>query len=87
MRELLAFAALVLVAALLAASGSCSRTDMAVSILQSQGFTEIQMHGYQWFACGDDPFSDGFTATAASGSKVSGVVCSGFLKSATVRFK
>lgn len=55
--------------------------------LQAAGFTNIEVGGHAWFACGgDDEYSTEFTARNSRGEMVSGVVCCGFFKNCTVRF-
>lgn len=65
----------------------CTQPETAKRALEAQGFSDIQMKGYAFFGCGkDDLYSDKFTAKNAKGAPVSGVVCGGLLKGATVRF-
>jgi hypothetical protein len=60
--------------------------DRSMSILQKQGYTKIEMTGYKFFACSDDDlFVSGFKALSIAGKPIEGVVCSDWLKSATVR--
>ncbi len=69
-------------------SGSCdiSKTD-SMRILSSEGVSNVQLSGYQWFECGrDDTFSQGFQGNK-NGHQVQGVLCSGWLKGITVRYK
>jgi hypothetical protein len=74
------------VATLLVLAG-CSDPDVARRALDNQGFDHIQTEGYRWFGCGkDDTYHTGFTATNGKGKTVTGVVCSGWFKGATVRF-
>lgn len=67
--------------------GGCTQPDTAARVLADQGYTQIELHGYDWFNCSkDDTYHDKFTATGPTGRKVSGVVCGGlFFKGATVR--
>lgn len=66
---------------------ACSRPDATVDVLTKQGYTQVQTHGYGFFACDEkDTFSTKFTAVSPAGVKVSGVVCSGVLKGHTIRF-
>lgn len=59
----------------------------AVRVLEAQGMTNVRITGYSWFGCTKgDNFSSNFTATGANGKPISGSVCSGLLKSMTVRF-
>ncbi len=75
-----------LVVCALALTG-CTRADKAQSTLEDQGYTDIHMTGYAFFACSsDDTFHDGFTAKSPSGKTVEGVVCGGLLKGSTIRF-
>ena len=64
----------------------CTASNEATRALEGAGYTQIQITGYSWFGCGkDDTFATGFEATGPSGKHVSGVVCSGWLKGATIR--
>lgn len=64
----------------------CTSTDESTRILRQQGYTEIQLTGYRVFTCSDDDsFHTGFRARSVNGSVVTGTVCSGFLKGATIR--
>lgn len=76
----------LLIAALLLAG--CTSENDAMRALQADGYKDIRLTGYDWFACSkDDTFHTGFTATNRDGKKVSGVVCSGLIfKSATIRY-
>jgi hypothetical protein len=58
-------------------------------ILEENGYTNIQITGYNWAACGqDDTYHTGFVATAPSGRQVTGTVCAGvFFKNSTIRFE
>lgn len=78
----------LLLAAIVAAMlTGCTSGDKAREVLAAQGFTEIEITGYDVFGCSeDDTFHTGFKATAPNGNRVEGVVCSGILKGATVRF-
>lgn len=63
-----------------------SDPDTAESTLHSAGYTDVQTDGWG-FGCGkDDTFATAFTATNPAGERVSGVVCSGWLKGGTIRF-
>lgn len=68
-------------------TSGCTAPDKSIRILTEQGYTDIQLNGYQWFACSeDDTFSTGFTAKKIeTGATVRGVVCSDFFKGSTVR--
>ncbi len=69
---------------------SCTQPDRTTRILEDQGYSNIQTHSFgfmQLFQCSeDDTFRTPFTAESSSGRQVTGVVCSGILKGATVRF-
>ena len=57
------------------------RTDPVeqVAIVETYGFTEVQMTGYAWFGCPEsDDVRAEFTATSPTGQRVKGVFCSGF---------
>lgn len=79
MTKYLAIAALVILAA-------CSDADTAKRAVEAQGFTDVVITGYTMWGCSeDDTFRTGFYATGVNGVRVEGVVCSGWLKGATVR--
>ena len=65
------------------------RTDaeVAVRAATNVGMKDVTITGFRVFGCGEeDIYHTGFEATNSNGNRVSGVVCSGFLKGATVRF-
>lgn len=65
----------------------CTQPNEAEYLLRTQGFKNIQVTGYNFFACSeDDMFHTGFSAIAPNGQRVSGTVCGGWLKGKTVRF-
>lgn len=65
----------------------CSSSNDAQKALKAAGYTDIQTHGKAFFACSeDDTFSTKFSATNPSGKRVSGTVCSGWIKGSTIRF-
>lgn len=67
---------------------SCTNADKAIEVLQKQGYTNIEITGYEFGACAEeDVFHTGFIATSPSGYVVSGVVCSGLMKGSTIRFE
>lgn len=75
---------LLLIALLLS---GCSSSNDAIKALKANGFNDIQTHGYAFFGCGQgDTFSTKFTAKNHNGQKVTGVVCSDWLKGSTIRF-
>jgi hypothetical protein len=59
----------------------------ATRVLEQQGFRDIKIKGYAWFACAkSDTYQTEFEATSFNGTRVTGVVCSGLLfKANTVR--
>ncbi len=74
---------LVLTAMILA---GCTDSNVATRALSGAGYKNIQITGYSVFGCSDeDFFHTGFEATGVDGSRVSGTVCSGFFKGATIR--
>lgn len=66
----------------------CTRPEYARHVLEDQGYKDVHITGYAWFACSeDDTFHTAFTATGPTGRTVSGAVCSSLLiKNATIRF-
>ncbi|MDH2017870.1 hypothetical protein N5J44_00125 [Acinetobacter ursingii] len=65
----------------------CSSSNDATKALKANGFTDIQTHGRAFFACSeDDTFATKFTAKNTEGKSVTGAVCSGWLKGATIRY-
>lgn len=64
----------------------CTDSNVAQRTLSGAGYKNIQITGYSVFGCSDDDFfHTGFKATGADGAQVSGTVCSGFFKGATIR--
>ncbi len=62
-------------------------SDTASRAVVNIGMKDVTITGFRIFGCGEeDVFHTGFEATNSNGNRVSGVVCSGFLKGATVRF-
>lgn len=61
-------------------------TSKAQRALEALGFEDIQWTGYRFTGCADgDTFHTGFKAKNVRNKDVTGVVCSGFFKDATVR--
>lgn len=59
----------------------------AQGAVENNGFTAVQLEGWDVFACGrDDWYARAFTATNANGRRVHGVVCCGLMKKCTIRF-
>ena len=80
-----------LAVALAASLIACTDADQAKRAVEAQGLKDVKITGYRWFGCGDsknssDTYHTGFEATGLNGQHVSGVVCSGILKGATVRY-
>jgi len=61
----------------------------AMRILQETNYKNIQITGYNWFACSSDDWSHtGFIAENSSGTLIKGTVCCGLIfKNCTIRFK
>lgn len=76
--------ALILV---LVALAGCTDEGAARKALDGSGFTDVKITSYAYFGCGkEDTFHTGFEARGPSGQFVDGVVCSGWMKGATIRF-
>jgi hypothetical protein len=76
----------VLSIALIIMLAGCTKADTSRRVLESAGYTDVQMDGYAVFGCSDeDTFHDAFSAKGTNGKIVSGVVCSGWFKGATIR--
>lgn len=54
-------------------------------VLESHGFTNVNIGGYAFIGCGKDEFSSHFNAIDVNGKPISGVICSGWFKNYTVR--
>lgn len=79
MRRALALAATLALAA-------CDDPEGARRAAAVHGLTDVQTTGYAWFGCDEkDSLHTGFVARGADGSCVEGVVCSGWMKGATLR--
>jgi hypothetical protein len=66
----------------------CTDETAARRALESSGFTDVKITGYAYFGCSDkDTFHTGFEARGPKGQFAEGVVCSGWLKGATIRFE
>ncbi len=87
------FRVIVLITVILLVLGWLSRPfwaydpPEATRVLQQQGYKDIKIGGYAWFACSEKDFwQTQFEATALDGTKVKGAVCRGaFFKANTVR--
>lgn len=76
----------VLAVLVLLAVVGCTNEDHATRALRGAGYTDVAFTGYRLFMCSeDDMFATGFQAIGPTGQRVAGVVCSGFLKGATIR--
>lgn len=69
-------------------TAGCTNEPKATEILQKNGYTNIEMTGYNPFACSEDDFyHTGFKAKSISGQIIEGTVCGGILfKGSTIRF-
>ena len=65
---------------------ACTHQATAIRILKDQGYKNIVLTGWRPFSCQEDSFATGFEATNPNGKFVTGVVCEGWLKAATLRF-
>lgn len=78
---------ILLASVVLLGLAACDDPQTTVRVLSNQGFTDIWVDGWSMFGCSrDDQWATKFRATAPNGKAVSGVVCSGIFKGATVRF-
>jgi hypothetical protein len=78
-------ATLIAGAVCLALTG-CTDDQATRDAAGASGLTEVKTTGYSVFGCGkEDSFATGFTARGMDGRCVEGVVCSGWLKGATLR--
>jgi hypothetical protein len=72
---------------LLLALAACSDADTARRVLEQNGYEVLEVGGHALFSCGkDDDFATQFKAKSPGGQIVSGAVCSGWFKGATIRF-
>lgn len=77
---------LIVLAGAIAISVGCSSASEAERVLSAAGYTEITTDGYAWFSCSEDDFiATKFKAKGPTGKPISGVVCSSWLKNATIR--
>ena len=78
----------ILGAAALLAMTACTRPETSQEILEAHGYTDVDIGGYAVFGCSeDDTFRTQFEATSPSGQHVTGVVCDGVFKGATIRIQ
>ena len=67
-------------------AGADSAQNDSLELIKADGVQEAQMTGWAFFGCSNsDTFSYGFRGLK-NGARVEGVVCSGFLKGATIRY-
>jgi hypothetical protein len=66
---------------------SCTNPEKATRILKQQGYTEIQITGYDWWSCHKGEYvATGFKAKTVAGYQVEGCVCEGIFSSTTCIF-
>lgn len=77
---------LILVPFIILLSG-CTDSSNAKRVLESSGYSSVQITGYRFFGCSkDDVQHTGFEAKGPTGKNVTGVVCSGLIfKGNTIR--
>jgi len=70
-------------------SVSCTNPNSATRVLEAQGYSQVQMTGYNFFSCSESDFyHTGFKGLSINGTPVEGTVCEGiFFKNSTVRLK
>lgn len=69
------------------ALAACTDGAGAIRAAENAGLKDVVTEGYAMWGCGrDDSFRTRFSATNPQGRRVTGVVCSGWLKGSTVRF-
>ena len=71
----------------LACVSACTDPNTATRVLESEGYSQITIKGYDWFACSeDDMYHTRFHAVGPSGKPTEGTVCSGlWFRGSTVR--
>ena len=79
----------IMACGILVSLAACTASeDEALRALRGTGLTNIWLGGYSFFACAaDDSFNNEFTASTRDGQPVNGVVCCGWFKGCTVRFR
>jgi len=86
MKQMILIVAFFLLLIVVLAAGGGDFKPNARRTLADQGFTQVNLTGFEWFGCGrDDTYNTGFEAVSLNGHKVRGVVCSGIGKGMTVR--
>lgn len=64
---------------------ACTSEDDVRKYAELEGWESYQVTGYRWFGCSkDDVYHTGFVAVK-NGKRITGVICSGWLKGATLR--
>lgn len=78
---------LLVLATLALGLAGCTDGDGAKKALEQAGYTNVEVGGYDMWACGeDDTYATKFKAVGPTGIRVSGTVCAGmFFKSKTIR--
>lgn len=67
---------------------ACTDERRSAHVLEGAGFDQIEFTGYQHFDCSGERFKTGFVARNATGQRVEGTVCCGWLgKNCTIRFE
>lgn len=71
------------------ALGACTNAPDATRVLEENGYTNVQITGYNWLSCSkDDEVHTGFIAKSPNGRTITGTVCAGLLfKNSTIRFE
>lgn len=88
MRTLILIVICILLWIFVCQNTSCTNEPGARKVLEQNGYTDVRLTGYKAWCCGDeDWYSTGFKATNPSGNKVTGCVCQGVTKGATIRFE
>ena len=66
----------------------CTRPESARELLQREGYTNIEITGYAWFACGKDDWSQTGFRAKKNGITIEGAICEGLIfKNKTIRYK
>jgi len=66
---------------------ACTDKKEAIRVLENDGFTNVKVTGYNFFACSkDDFYHTGFVGTK-NNRRIKGTVCSGLIfKGSTIRY-
>lgn len=77
---------LILLITILAAFTLGPSEEKYNSILEAEGFSDIEYHGYTFFGCqSGDLFKEKFSGQK-EGKRIEGVLCSGMTKGITIRY-